>query len=145
MTLGIPVVPTHQAPISVQQLPPLGPHRKTLERNIRNNHHNQHPPIPNGIGIESSKMMIDGKSSRHDLDVLINNYYFSSFRRLRIGNSSGQNGFNPPTATAWFKQLNQQQSSNREKSWSSSALAHAKSIVEAKAGLREVNGESQQR
>jgi hypothetical protein len=60
MTLGIPVSPTHQAPpINVQQLPPLGPHRKTLERNIRNNHHNQHPPIPNSM-VESSKMMIDG-------------------------------------------------------------------------------------
>lgn len=54
--LGIPVV---APPITVQQqqLPPLGPHnRKTLERNIRNNHHNQ---MPNGI-IESSKNMIDG-------------------------------------------------------------------------------------
>jgi hypothetical protein len=60
MTLGIPVAPTHQTPINVQQLPPLGPHRKTLERNIRNNHHNQHPPIPNGM-VESN-MMIDGKS-----------------------------------------------------------------------------------
>jgi hypothetical protein len=56
LTLGIPT-PTHQAPINV--LPPLGPHRKTLERNIRNNHHNQHPPIPNGM-VESTKMMIDG-------------------------------------------------------------------------------------
>lgn len=63
MTLGIPS-PTHQAsPISVQQLPPLGPHRKTLERNFRNNHHNQHPPISNGI-VESSKMMIDGNFVR---------------------------------------------------------------------------------
>jgi hypothetical protein len=61
MTLGIPVAPTHQtAPMNVQQLPPLGPHRKTLERNIRNNHHNQLPPIPNGMSVESSKMMIDG-------------------------------------------------------------------------------------
>lgn len=61
MTLGIPVTPTHQAPpINVQQLPPLGPHRKTLERNIRNNHHNQLPPIPNGM-VDSSKMMIDGE------------------------------------------------------------------------------------
>lgn len=56
--LGIPVVaPTHQtSPLSVQQLPPIGSHRKTLERNIRNNHHNQ---MPNGI-IESTKTMIDG-------------------------------------------------------------------------------------
>jgi len=54
------VTTAHQAPpINVQQLPPLGPHRKTLERNIRNNHHNQHPPISNGM-VESSKMMIDG-------------------------------------------------------------------------------------
>lgn len=61
MTLGIPVTPTHQAPpINVQQLPPLGPQRKTLERNIRNNHHNQHPPIGNGTLLESTKMMIDG-------------------------------------------------------------------------------------
>jgi hypothetical protein len=63
LTLGIPVTPTHQVPpINVQQLPPLGPHRKTLERNIRNNHHNQHPPISNGTCMmESTKMMIDGK------------------------------------------------------------------------------------
>lgn len=60
-TSGIPVVPPHQpAAINVQQLPPLGPHRKTLERNIRNNNHNQHQ---NGIK-ESSKMMIDGKLSK---------------------------------------------------------------------------------
>jgi hypothetical protein len=56
--LGIPVAPVnHQAPPTVQQLPPLGSHRKTLERNIRNNHHNQ---MPNGI-IESTKTMIDGE------------------------------------------------------------------------------------
>jgi hypothetical protein len=81
--LGIPVVtPTHQtSPLAVQQLPPLGTaHRKTLERNIRNNHHNQ---MPNGI-IESAKTMIDGNiiaislfSSEFYFNFSIFSFYFS--------------------------------------------------------------------
>jgi hypothetical protein len=56
--LGIPQPPKHSSAQQTNvQLPPLGPHRKTLERNIRNNQ--QIPPL-----MKSTELMIDG------------NYYF---------------------------------------------------------------------
>lgn len=147
MTLGIPVTPTHQAPpINIQQLPPLGPHRKTLERNIRNNHHNQLPPIPGMV--ESTKMMMDGNVWLISLPsqwCLNMKSSFHSCRWLRLGNSSCSYGIHPSTAFARLQQLNQQQPAHCEKSRSPPAVTDAESSVKTKARHRTVNGEPQQR
>ncbi|KAG5682202.1 hypothetical protein PVAND_011568 [Polypedilum vanderplanki] len=78
--LGIPIIP----PTTHQQLPPLGPHRKTLERNIRNNHHNQ---MPNGI-IESTKTMIDGDLGVSARSASIRRQPFINGSNNSINNSS---------------------------------------------------------
>ena len=71
-----------------QQLPPMGPHRRTLERNIRNNQQiNQHNHS-NGM-LDSTKMMIDGDCGIIGIPVVRN----PSIRRTpRRGSNNSVNG-----------------------------------------------------
>lgn len=84
------VIPTnhpslHQQSALTSQLPPLAPHRRTLERNIRNNHHNQQL---NQHAHTNGGMLTDAANGNVGIPVVRN----SSIRRQPRRGSNNSNG-----------------------------------------------------